>query len=58
MRLGRAMDVLTIAVTAGELKKSCCILGCPKNTPFLNFASSVESLVRMGVQRPQKISAL
>ena len=30
-----------------------CPLGCPKNTPFLNFASSVESLVRMGVQRPQ-----
>ena len=28
-------------------------LGCPKNTPFLNFASAVESLVRMGVQRPQ-----
>ena len=29
-------------------------IGCPKNTPFLNFALSVESLVRMGVQRPQK----
>ena len=31
-----------------------CPIGCPKSTPFLNFASSVESLVRMGVQRPQK----
>ena len=33
---------------------SDCTLGCPKNTLFLNFASFFESLVRMGVQRPQK----
>ena len=28
-------------------------LGCPKKTLFLNFASAVEALVRIGVQRPQ-----
>ena len=31
-----------------------CAIGCPKKTLFLNFASLFESLVRMGVQRPQK----
>ena len=30
-----------------------CLVECPKKTLFLNFASAVESLVRMGVQRPQ-----
>ena len=34
------------------------VLGCPKKTLFLNFASAVEPMVRIGVQRPQKLSAL
>ena len=46
--------VLLIVVVVLVVVDGGSALGCPKKTLFLNFASFFESLVRMGVQRPQK----